>query len=230
MLKTDGRRAPFQVNENPTGLLRVAKCAGQTGIDCCRGRSAGHDEGRNQREQNEPCRLERHDLSAYSTSRVDDRGRVPYTIEPVDSQKQLNSLSVFTVIVLLATVTMTFGALIAVFLIRSNSPMFWGHIRLPRTLWITTVLLLASSATYEAARRQLSKNNQQEFFQLTAWTAGLGTLFLAGQIVAWFQVLHQGITLAHNPHSWFIFLFHRIAWPAHCGRTGRTLLSFKANP
>ncbi len=132
---------------------------------------------------------------------------MPYTIEPVDSQKQLNSLSVFTVIVLLATVTMTFGALIAVFLIRSNSPMFWGHIRLPRTLWITTVLLLASSATYEAARRQLSKNNQQEFFQLTAWTAGLGTLFLAGQIVAWFQVLHQGITLAHNPHSWFIFLF-----------------------
>jgi cytochrome c oxidase subunit 3 len=134
-------------------------------------------------------------------------GSVQYTLEPVDSQKQLTSISVFTVIVLLATVTMTFGAIIAVFLVRSTSPLFWGHIRLPHTLWATTLLLLASSATYEAARRQLSKDNQVKFFELTAWTAGLGVAFLAGQILAWFQVLHQGVILARNPHSWFIFLF-----------------------
>jgi cytochrome c oxidase subunit 3 len=134
-------------------------------------------------------------------------GSVQYTLEPVDSQKQLNSLPVFTVIVLLATVTMTFGAMIAVFLVRSTSPIFWGNIRLPHTLWVTTLLLLASSATYESARNQLLKNNQDEFFRLTAWTAGLGIAFLVGQILAWFQVLHQGIILARNPHSWFIFLF-----------------------
>jgi heme/copper-type cytochrome/quinol oxidase subunit 3 len=26
-------------------------------------------------------------------------------------------------------------------------------------------------------------------------------------VAAWFQVLHSGIVLARNPHSWFIFLF-----------------------
>ena len=32
-------------------------------------------------------------------------------------------------------------------------------------------------------------------------------LFLLGQVTAWFQILHSGIVLARNPHSWFIFLF-----------------------
>ncbi len=128
-------------------------------------------------------------------------------IEPANRQGDLNSLSIFTVIVVLATVTMTFGALIAVFVIRSQSQQFWGHIRVPGILWATTATLLASSATLEAARQRLAKSNQRGFFRLTAWTTGLGVLFLIGQIVAWFQILHAGVILARNPHSWFIFLF-----------------------
>ena len=102
---------------------------------------------------------------------------------------------------------MTFGALIAVFVIRSQSQQFWGHIRIPGILWATTVILLASSATLELARRRLGRNDQRGFFRLAACTAGLGVLFLIGQIAAWFQVLHAGVILAGNPHSWFIFLF-----------------------
>ncbi len=127
--------------------------------------------------------------------------------EPANRQQELNSLSIFTVIVLLATVTMTFGALIAVFVIRSQSRQFWGHIHVPAILWATTTILLASSATFEAARRKLLRNDQRGFFQLTAWTTALGLLFLIGQTIAWFQILHAGIILSHNPHSWFIFLF-----------------------
>ncbi len=127
--------------------------------------------------------------------------------ETVSREKELNSLSLFTVLVLLVAVTMTFGALIAVFVIRSRSEQFWGHIHIPGTLWFTTAILVASSATFEAARRKLTHNDQQAFFQLTAWTTTLGTCFLIGQIVAWFQILGTGIKLAGNPHSWFIFLF-----------------------
>ena len=134
---------------------------------------------------------------------------VPTTAtESASRQQELNSLSVFTVIVLLATVTMTFGALIAVFVVRSFSRMFWGHIHIPPVLWATTVVLLASSATFEAARHCLTHHNDQRgFFRLTSWTVGLGTLFLIGQTIAWFQVLGSGVILAHNAHSWFIFLF-----------------------
>lgn len=127
--------------------------------------------------------------------------------ETLTKERELNSLSLLTVIVVLATVTMTFGAMITVFVVRSQAPLFWGHLQVPRILWATTSVLLASSFTFETARRRLTRNDQRSFFRWTAWTAGLGALFLAGQLTAWVQILHSGVVLSRNPHSWFIFLF-----------------------
>ena len=129
------------------------------------------------------------------------------TTDAVARDRALNSLSLLTVTVVLATVTMTFGAMIAVFVVRSQYQQFWGHIHVPAVLWFTTSVLLASSATLELARHRLARKDQSGFFRLTAWTTGLGVVFLAGQIVAWLEILGSGIVLAHNPHSWFIFLF-----------------------
>jgi cytochrome c oxidase subunit 3 len=102
---------------------------------------------------------------------------------------------------------MTFGAMIAVFIVRSEGQLFWGHLRLPKILWATTAILLASSALLERARRHLAHDEQEQFFRLAAATTVLGILFLIGQVTAWLQVLHSGIVLAQNAHSWFIFLF-----------------------
>jgi len=130
------------------------------------------------------------------------------TASPITSkERELNSLSIATVTVVLATVTMTFGAMITVFLIRAQAPRFWGHLQIPGILWVTTVLLLSSSATFELARHALAGNDQSAFFKRTAVTVALGALFLIGQIAAWFQILHSGVVLVRNPHSWFIFLF-----------------------
>ena len=63
-------------------------------------------------------------------------------------------MSVLTVALALGTVTMTFGALIAVFFIRAEKNMFWGHLRIPSILWATTAVLVASSVTLEAAGRR----------------------------------------------------------------------------
>ncbi len=135
------------------------------------------------------------------------RPEVQSATETFTKERELNSLSLLTAIVVLATVTMTFGAMITVFIVRSQAPLFWGHLKIPPVLWATTSVLIASSVTFEAARRNLARNDQRRFFQLVAWTAGLGLLFLAGQLIAWMQILHSGVTLAKNPHSWFIFLF-----------------------
>ncbi|HEY7306324.1 MAG TPA: cytochrome c oxidase subunit 3 [Bryobacteraceae bacterium] len=132
---------------------------------------------------------------------------VQAAVQPAARERDLTSLSVLTVIVVLATVTMTFSAIIAVFVVRSGGQQFWGHIRIPSVLWATTCILLASSATFETARRRLHNHDQRGFFRLTAWAAGLGVLFLLGQIAAWFQILGSGVVLASNPHSWFIILF-----------------------
>ncbi len=122
-------------------------------------------------------------------------------------ERDLNSLSLLTVVVVLGTVTMTFGAMIAVFFVRSLAPRFWGHLELPGILWVTTVILLASSFTFEQARRRLKADDQVGFFRLMCWTTGLGVVFLLGQIAAWIEMLHSGLVLANNPHSWFVFLF-----------------------
>lgn len=128
-------------------------------------------------------------------------------IETTPRERELNSLSNVTVIVVLATVTMTFGAMITVFFVRSEAPLFWGHLQLPKLLWATTAILIASSVFLERARRRLIADDQTRFFRFTAIATGLGVLFLLGQVTAWFQVLRSGIVLAHNAHSWFIFLF-----------------------
>ena len=102
---------------------------------------------------------------------------------------------------------MTFSAMIAVFIYRSQVPKFWGPLHIPLLLWFTTAILLASSVTFEKARQRLTAHDQAGFHQLMRWTVGLGAAFLIGQLTAWLQVVHSGIVLANNPHSWFIFLF-----------------------
>ena len=128
-------------------------------------------------------------------------------IDPIAREKELTSMSNVTVMVILAIVTMTFGALIGVFLYRSAAPKFWGHLQVPTILWLTTGLLILSSITLERARQQLSLGNQEGFHFLVSWTLTLGAAFVVGQILGWFQFMHTGIVLAKNPHSWFIFLF-----------------------
>ncbi len=122
-------------------------------------------------------------------------------------ERNMNSTSQITVIVILATVTMTFGAMIGVFMYRSLAPKYWGHVQMPALLWITTSLLLASSYTFERARRVLAVNDQRGFHRWMQWTFGLAAVFLVGQVLALWQLLHGGLVLAKNPHSWFIFLF-----------------------
>ena len=126
---------------------------------------------------------------------------------PPARESELTSTSTLTAVVVLATVTMTFGAMIAVFVIRSAAPKYWGHLHLPGVLWATTAVLLLSSATLELARRALARDEQARAFHLIAWTTGLGFAFLGGQLLAWIDVLRSGIVLNRNPHSWFIFLF-----------------------
>jgi cytochrome c oxidase subunit 3 len=125
----------------------------------------------------------------------------------VDRERELNSMSLLTAGVVLATVTMTFGAMITVFIVRSGGQQFWGHIPIPGVLWLSTALLLASSFTLQRGRRSLAQNLQGDAFRELAVTTGLALAFLGCQIAAWLQVLHSGILLAQNAHSWFIFLF-----------------------
>src|SRR5574341_1554892 len=57
--------------------------------------------------------------------------------------------------VALASILMFFLALTSSFIVRKGMGQDWQPFELPRTLWATTALLLASSVTLERARRAL---------------------------------------------------------------------------
>lgn len=122
-------------------------------------------------------------------------------------ERDLNALYQLGILVTLAVVTITFGSLIFAFVYRSAVPQNWKHIELPQTLWVSTLLLLASSAILEVGRYRLKQGDQRAFYRITGWATGLGFLFLATQLTAWFQILRSGVLLDRNPHSSFIFIF-----------------------
>jgi cytochrome c oxidase subunit 3 len=74
-------------------------------------------------------------------------------------------------------------------------------------LWTSTALILASSVTFEAARRVFRKGKWRMASHLLLVTACLGAGFLASQLTAWRQLIAQGAFLSQNPHSSFFYLF-----------------------
>jgi hypothetical protein len=121
-------------------------------------------------------------------------------------ERNLTSLSNITLIFTLTAVSMTFGALIVVFLMRALREDYWTKIQLPGILWLSTAILLASSFLFHFASKKLMAGDSDGFHRLMTWTITAGVLFLLSQITAGAQILNSGVVLTNNPHSWFIFL------------------------
>src|SRR5947209_7092680 len=80
-----------------------------------------------------------------------------------------------------------FTALVIAYYWRSRTPPFWEPIELPKTLWVSTALILASSATFEMARHVFRQGRRRFASHLLLVTASLGAAFLASQLTAWRQ-------------------------------------------
>jgi cytochrome c oxidase subunit 3 len=100
-----------------------------------------------------------------------------------------------------------FAALVVAFYWRSRTPPFWAPIALPHTLWLSTGIILASSVTFEAARRAYRRGLHLVAARLLVVTACLGAAFLASQVSAWLNLFHRGFYLAQNPYSSFFYMF-----------------------
>lgn len=107
----------------------------------------------------------------------------------------------------LVSILMFFMALASAFIVLRRGSDAWVTVRLPPILWVNTLILVASSFTLEAARRRLSDSNASGFRKLWLLTTGLGILFVAGQLIAWRQLVAQGVFLASNQASSFFYIF-----------------------
>ena len=106
----------------------------------------------------------------------------------------------------IVSVLMFFMALASAYLVRRGSP-DWVPVRVPGLMWFNTAVLLVSSGTLETARKRLGLLDVAGFRRLWAVTTILGVAFLSGQVVAWRQLVGEGIYLASNPASSFFYIF-----------------------
>src|SRR6266481_964618 len=96
----------------------------------------------------------------------------------------------------LVSILMFFMALASAFIVLRRGSDVWVTVHLPPILLANTLILLASSFTLEAARRRLSLADSSGFRKFWLLTTGLGILFVAGQLIAWRQLVSQGVYIA----------------------------------
>jgi cytochrome c oxidase subunit 3 len=131
----------------------------------------------------------------------------------------------------IATVSMVFISLTSAYIVRQGLPTFdgstntyvhdWGEVQLPwMLLAVNTLLLLISSVTMEAARRDVTRQaalapvrsipgvslGDERRFPWLGITVVLGVGFLVGQWMAWGELHNRGFYVATNPNSSFVFL------------------------
>jgi len=116
--------------------------------------------------------------------------------------------------VLLAASTMLFAAFTSAMVVRRGLSDDWVSMPKPPILLVNTVILLASSAALEVARRALKHGGRARFNGW--WTAGtaLGILFLGGQALAWNQLNSASVFISTNPSSSFFYVL-TVAHAAH---------------
>lgn len=107
----------------------------------------------------------------------------------------------------LIAILMFFMALASAFIVLRRGSGVWGMIRFPWVLWPNTAVLLASSFTLEAARKRLAFADARGFQKFWTVTTVLGFLFVVGQLIAWRQLVAQGVYIATNQGSSFFYIF-----------------------
>ncbi len=107
----------------------------------------------------------------------------------------------------IVAILMFFMALASAFIVLRRGSRVWVTVHLPLVLWPNTCVLLASSFTLEAARRRLFLADLRGFRKFWLFTTVLGFLFVGGQLVAWRQLVAQGIYIASNQASSFFYIF-----------------------
>jgi len=107
----------------------------------------------------------------------------------------------------IVSILMFFMALASAFIVLRRSSDLWVTIHLPRILWANTCVLLASSFTLESARQRLFLADASGFRKFWLATTALGFLFVVGQLVAWRQLVAQGVYIASNQASSFFYIF-----------------------
>lgn len=112
---------------------------------------------------------------------------------------------------LLLAVVMTFGGLIAAYIVLAkNAALEWRPFDLPFQVWISTAIILGSSWTYNSAKVALKKENFKLARRAFIITAALGGMFISSQIMTWLALVNRGLYMTGNPYAGFFYILTAI--------------------
>lgn len=121
-------------------------------------------------------------------------------------EKSFTKSKIFTWF-LLIVVMMTFGGVIGAYIVIStNGVLEWRPFSLPFQVYVSTFLILASSATYTVAQKNIKLNHQPGAKNWLLATTVLGAMFISSQILAWLALVNRGFYVRSNPYAAFFYI------------------------
>jgi len=108
---------------------------------------------------------------------------------------------------LIVVVTMTFGGLLAAYVvIATNNSAEWKPFSLPIQVWLSTALIILSSIVYHLGTIAVQRNDQPAARKWFIATTVLGAAFISSQILVWLELRSRGLYVQGNPYAGFFYI------------------------
>ena len=135
----------------------------------------------------------------------DDRGQGSDQVD--DPQPFRPGISRILTGLLLVIATMTFGGLIAAYVvIATNNVAEWRPFDLPVQVWISTAIIILSSISYHFAKVAVDRNDQPKARMWLVVTTVFGAAFISSQLLAWLALSAKGLYMQGNPYAGFFYI------------------------
>ncbi len=113
---------------------------------------------------------------------------------------------VFTMWLFIVSIIMLFAAFTSAYLVR-RAEGNWTEFELPNLFWISTLVLILSSASMHFAYLAAKKDQFMVLKTSISITFVLGLLFLILQFYAWGQLVERNVYFVGNPSGSFVYVF-----------------------
>jgi cytochrome c oxidase subunit III len=111
----------------------------------------------------------------------------------------------FALWLFIVSVIMVFAALTSAYIVRQAEGN-WLLFELPQLFWITSVIILVSSATMHWAYLAAKRDSLESVKVATGITTILGVAFLVGQFMAWNDLVASNVFFVGNPSGSFVYV------------------------
>src|SRR5919109_3191369 len=124
---------------------------------------------------------------------------------PVRPNTPVGSNAWLAVLMFLGAETMFFAGLLGAYIVFRVAAATWPPPFQPRlpvgVTGVNTLILLASAVTMRWSLRAVWVNDRNKLIRLLAYTAALGTIFLAVQGFGWIRLIHFGLTVSSSVYG-----------------------------